>query len=254
MKDLSPYLPFLLSGLWTTLEVLVCSSLVMAATAVIVGTARLSPRWYVRAPATFFVEFLRGTSAIVQLFWAFYVLPFAGISLPPLITAVLVLGLNEGSYASEIVRSGIKSVPVGQFEATVALNLKSWSRFWRIIMPQAITFMIPPFGNTLINLLKLTSLASLVTVSDLTFRAQSIRASIGQTPLIFGIILVLYFAVSMVISLLTVAAERIARSRFGETPRDGSDDWRASLRALLTSARTLPGSRAAGKQREVTNS
>lgn len=254
MNELSPYLGFLVSGLWTTLEVLVLAGLLMVVTAIVVGTARLSPRRYLSGPATFFVEFLRGTSAIVQLFWVFYVLPFVGISLPPIITAVLVLGLNEGSYASEIVRSGIKSVPVGQFEATVALNLKRRSRFWRIIMPQAITFMIPPFGNTLINLLKLTSLASLVTVSDLTFRAQTIRTSIGQTPLIFGIILALYFIVSMVIALLTVTAERFARARFGDTPGDGPGDWWASMRVLLTSARTLPRSRAASKRLEVTGS
>lgn len=251
MSDLSPYLPFLLSGLWTTLELLAYAGLVMVATAVVVGTARLSSRWYVRGPATFFVEFLRGTSAIVQLFWVYYVLPLLGISLPAMITAVLVLGLNEGAYASEIVRSGIRSVPNGQLEATVALNMKPHKRFWRIVLPQAIPFMIPPFGNTLINLLKLTSLASLVTVSDLTFRAQSIRANIGQTPLVFGIILVLYFVVSMVISLLTVIAERLAHRRLGGTPRDGSADWRTTLKAMLGTARSLPRSRSAGRELEV---
>lgn len=237
MSDLSPYLPFLLSGVWATLEVLFLSALIMMAFALLFGTARLSPRRYVSIPATALVEFFRGTSAIVQLFWAFYVLPFAGISLPPIVTAVVVLGLNEGSYASEIVRSGIKSVPVGQYEAAVALNVSRGRRFWRIIFPQAIPFMIPPLGNTLINLLKLTSLASLVTVSDLTFRAQSIRSAIGQTTLIFTIVLVAYFVISLVISALTVLAERQARARFGESTGAGNPP--SSWKTLLRAARTL---------------
>jgi polar amino acid transport system permease protein len=250
MNDLSPYLPFLMSGLWTTFEVLGWSALVMVASAGILGTARLSPRWFVRVPATCFVEFFRGTSAIVQLFWAFYVLPFAGISSPPMLTAVLVLGLNEGSYASEIVRAGIKSVPIGQFEATLALNLGRWKRFWRIIFPQAVPFMIPPFGNTLINLAKLTSLASLVTVSDLTFRAQAIRTNIGHTLLIFGIVLVTYFLISMVISVLTVAAERVVRRQLGVSG-SGPSDRGPALRRLLATTRTLPRGRAAYRELEV---
>ena len=250
MNDLSPYLPFLMAGLGTTFEVLGWSALVMFASAGILGTARLSPRWYVRVPATWFVEFFRGTSAIVQLFWAFYVLPFAGISSPPMLTAVVVLGLNEGSYASEIVRAGIKSVPIGQVEATVALNLGRWKRFWRIIFPQAVPFMIPPFGNTMINLAKLTSLASLVTVSDLTFRAQAIRTNIGHTPLVFGIVLVTYFLVSMVISLLTVAAERLVRRRLGASG-PGPGQWGPALRRLLGTTRTLPRSRRAVPELEV---
>jgi polar amino acid transport system permease protein len=240
-----------MSGLWTTFEVLGWSTLVMFAAAGILGTARLSPRWYVRVPATCVVEFFRGTSAIVQLFWAFYVLPFAGISSPPMLTAVVVLGLNEVSYASEIVRAGIKSVPLGQVEATVALNLGRWKRFWRIIFPQAVPFMIPPFGNTLINLAKLTSLASLVTVSDLTFRAQAIRTNIGHTPLVFGIILVTYFLVSMVISVIAVAAERLVRRRVGGSA-PGPGQWGPALRRLMSTTRTLPRGRGALPELEVT--
>jgi polar amino acid transport system permease protein len=167
-----------------------------------------------------------------------------------MLTAVLVLGLNEGSYASEIVRAGIKSVPIGQFEATLALNLGRWKRFWRIIFPQAVPFMIPPFGNTLINLAKLTSLASLVTVSDLTFRAQAIRTNIGHTLLIFGIVLVTYFLISMVISVLTVAAERVVRRQLGVSG-SGPSDRGPALRRLLATTRTLPRGRAAYRELEV---
>jgi polar amino acid transport system permease protein len=237
MAALSPYLPFMLSGIWTTLLVLVLSAVIMMAFALLAGTARLSPRWYVSGPVTALVEFLRGTSAIVQLFWAFYVLPLAGISLSPIVTAVIVLGLNEGSYASEIVRSGIKSVPAGQHEAAVALNLGRRRRFWRIIFPQAVPFMIPPLGNTLINLAKLTSLSSLVTVSDLTFRAQSIRDAIGQTTPIFVILLLSYFVISLIISGLTVLAERKARARFGGSADSGGPP--SSWQGLLRTARTL---------------
>ena len=129
----------------------------------------------------FVIELFRGTSALVQLFWAFYVLPFFGLELSPLVAGVLVLGLNEGSYFAEVVRPALQSVVGGQRDAAITLHLPRWYRFRRIILPQALPVMIPPFGNALIGMLKFTALVSLVTLQDIAFRASMIRSSLGNS-------------------------------------------------------------------------
>ena len=162
-----------------------------------------------RWPAGFVIELFRGSSSLVQLFWAFYVLPFFGINLPALVAGVLVLGLNEGSYFSEVVRAGINAVPAGQREAAVTLGFSPGYRFFRIILPQALPVMIPPFGNALVTMLKFTSLVSLVTIQDLSFRADLVATSLGQSASVFGIIIVIYYALAL---LLGFGAKRLERS------------------------------------------
>ncbi len=106
------------------------------------------------------------------------------------------LGLNIGSYGSEVVRGAIQSVPLDQREAAVALNFTPAQTMWRIILPQALVAMLPPFGNLLIELLKSTALVSLITLSDLTFEAQVIRAATFRSAEVFSVVLVLYFLVA----------------------------------------------------------
>jgi hypothetical protein len=121
------------------------------------------------------VEVFRGTSTVVQLFWFFYVLPFVGVRISSIACAVVVLGLGFGASGAEIVRGALNAVPRGQLEAAVA----------RVILPQAVAMMAPPFANLGIELLKATSVVSLITVSDLTFRAEIIRGSTGATTAVF---------------------------------------------------------------------
>jgi polar amino acid transport system permease protein len=201
MSEIEPYLPLLLNGLLITLLLTIAGMALTIIVAFVAGLCRMSRHRLLRWPAGTFIEFFRGTSMLVQLFWLFYALPFFGIQLVPFAAAVLALGLNEGAYGAEIVRGAIKSLPQGQKEAGIALSMSPYQRMRRVILPQAIPAMIPPFGNVLIDLLKNTSLVSLVTVADLTFRAQMVRTSTGATTAIFGTILVLYFVVSYVFSL-----------------------------------------------------
>jgi polar amino acid transport system permease protein len=226
------YLPFILEGFLVTLLVFALGSLVWMPVACVLALGRLSRLALVRLAAGFVIELFRGTSALVQLFWAFYVLPIAGITLSPLLTAVLVLGLCEGSYAAEIVRGAIRGVPKGQVEAAKALGMGPAARFRRVVMPQALPVIVPQFGNCLIEFLKFTSLVSLVTVSDVTFRALAVRNTIGETTAIFGLILLLYCAGSLVISTGTVLLERRLKRKRGELgPRS-----RMSLRDLVSVA------------------
>lgn len=208
MGAIIEYAPLLWQGLLTTLLVTVLGGVLCLVVAFAAGLARLSRHWILRWPAGVFIEVFRGTSLLVQMFWLFFALPFFGIQLHPLTAAVLALGLNEGAYAAEVVRGAIASRAKGQTEACIALGMEPALRLRRIIIPQSIPAMLPPFGNVMVDLLKNTSLVSLVTVADLTFSAQMIRSTTGQTTAIFITILVMYFALSYLLTLLTSWLEK----------------------------------------------
>jgi polar amino acid transport system permease protein len=208
VTEILPYAPLFLHGLLVTVLVTVLGAAVMLLTAFGVGLARLSEHRGLRLPAAVFTEVFRGTSMLVQMFWFFYALPFFGVQLAPITAAVLALGLNEGAYAAEIVRSAISSRTAGQNEACIALGMGRALRLRRVLIPQSVPVMIPPFGNVLVDLLKNSALVSLVTVADLTFRAQMVRNTTGKTAAVFLTILVLYFVLSSLISLLTGWLER----------------------------------------------
>ena len=193
-------LPGLLSGVVVTVQVTLGASVVALLAAFIAGLGRLSRSRFQRSLARVYVDIFRGTSVLVQLFWVYFALPLLGISLDAMVAGILVLGLNVGAYGSEVVRGAIKSVPREQVEAAVALNLSERQTLWHIVLPQAVLSMIPSFGNLLIELLKGTALVSLITLSELTFRGQMLRTAMLRSGKIFGLVLLLYFLLSLVIT------------------------------------------------------
>lgn len=205
----------LLQGAWLTLVLTVGASLLAAPVALLAGLARASPHRRLRWPATAYTELFRGTSALVQLFWCYYVLPFFGIVLSATVSGILVLGLNAAAYGAEIVRGGLQAVPLGQHQAAMALNMTPSQVLWRILLPQALPSMLPPFGNLLIELLKNTALTSLITLTELTFTAQLLRAETLHSVGIFSAILLIYFAMALVISQGIRATERWLAQRQG---------------------------------------
>lgn len=197
----SIFIPGLLQGAVLTLEIAVLGS----ALAVAAGIAAALLRLYGAAPlrwlATVYVEIFRGTSALVQLFWLFFVLPQFGVTLDAFLVAVLALGLNVGAYGSEVVRGAILSVKRGQWEASIALNMSHAQMLRRIILPQAFIAMIPPWGNLFIELLKSTALVSLITLSDLAFKAQQMNQTTFKTVPIFTLVLLMYLSMSLVVTI-----------------------------------------------------
>ena len=197
----SIFLPSLLQGAVLTIEIAVLGSVL----AVVMGVLAALARLYGPAPlgwlATIYVEIFRGTSALVQLFWLFFVLPQFGVLLDAFVVAVLALGLNVGAYGSECVRGAILAVPRGQWEASTALNMSRAQMLRRIILPQAFVAMIPPWGNLFIELLKATALVSLITLSDLAFRAQQMNQTTLKTVPIFTLVLLMYLVMSLVITI-----------------------------------------------------
>ncbi|MRG73501.1 ectoine/hydroxyectoine ABC transporter permease subunit EhuC [Alphaproteobacteria bacterium HT1-32] len=196
MDQILEYSPILIEGTLTTIELTVLSAIVALTISFVVGLSRFSRYRLVRASAIIYLEFFRGTSAIVQLFFMYYVLPLMGVHFSPLMAGVIACGFNLGSYGSEVVRGAIQSVARGQHEAATALNYTTYQLYRYVLIPQAIPVMIPTFGNLLIELLKLTAVASLITISDLTFMAQIIRVQTAMTLEPFLIILVIYFIIA----------------------------------------------------------
>lgn len=198
---LIPFLPELLRGAYVTLRLTVISGVLSAVVALIAGLGRLTPSRTVRIVAGLYVEVFRGTSGVVQLFFAFFALPLVGVDLTPMTAGVLALGLNIGAYGAEVVRGAVQALPTGQVEAAIALNMSFLTRLRHVILPQAVVTMVPPFGNLTIELLKGTALVSLITINELTFAAQLIRSRIGRTAEVFAVVLLMYFLMSQVIAM-----------------------------------------------------
>lgn len=200
MTQWSGYIGLILDGALVTIQLTLMGCALALVMAFVAGLGRLSRFFAVRALATAYIEFFRGTSIFVQLFWAYFVLPFAGFELTPLQAGVLALGLNVGAYGAEVVRGAIQSIGKEQYEACVALNLGRWQSMRHIILPQALLLMMPTFGNNAIELLKATAVVSLISLTDMTFQAQVVRAQTGNTLVPFAVILVLYFLMALAIS------------------------------------------------------
>lgn len=202
------YIGLILQGAVVTIEITIMGCIVALIAAFIAGLGRLSRFWLVRWMATAYIEFFRGTSIFVQLFWAYFVLPLLGVPLSPLQAGVIALGLNIGAYGAEVVRGAIKSIPREQYEACTALNLTRFQEMRHVILPQAVVRMLPTFGNNSIELLKGTAVVSLISLSDMTFQAQVVRAQTGSTAVPLLTILLLYFLFSSTISTVIKRLER----------------------------------------------
>lgn len=212
-EHIAELVPPLLEGLAVTLQILLGAVVLAVPLALASGIGRLSTLRPVRWLASVYVEVFRGTSALVQLFWFYFVLPLFGLQLPAMLVGIVVLALNAGAYGAEVVRGAIRAVPPGQREAGVALNLTRGQIMRRIVVPQAVPAMLPPAGNLLIELLKNTALVSLITITDLTFRGQLLRSETLRTTEIFTLMLLMYFGVALLITAGVRLLERRVRVR-----------------------------------------
>ncbi|WP_018388440.1 ectoine/hydroxyectoine ABC transporter permease subunit EhuC [Ancylobacter sp. FA202] len=205
------YLPALAQGALVTAWITLAAIAIGAVLAFVAGIARVEGGRAVSTLALCYTELFRGTSLLVQLFWFYYALPLVGISFEPVATGILVLALHVGAYGSEIVRGALTSVSVQQLEAARALNFGRMHTLIHVTLPQAIIEMLPAFGNLAIETLKLSSLVSLISIADLTFRAQSIRNLTLDSAGVYSLTLVGYFAMSLVLMLVMRLIERWAR-------------------------------------------
>lgn len=191
----------ILGGVLVTVQVTLLAIVIAAPLSLGVALASRSSIKVVRGVAIAYVEFLRGTSALVQLFWAFFVLPALGLTAPPEIVGFVVLGLNASAYGAEIVRGGLGSVPRAQLDGAKILRLPAATTLFRVVIPQALPVMLPGLGNLAIDVLKASSLVSLITVTDFT-KAVTQWATTGvlDITLAFTLLLVGYLVLSLPIT------------------------------------------------------
>lgn len=182
--------------------------------AFVAGFGRLSRFFIIRKLSGLYIEIFRGTSLIVQLFWLYYALPILfDIHLGnDFWVGALAIGLNYGAYMSEVVRTSINSVAQGQREASIALNMSSFQQMRFIIFPQALRMMLPEFGNYLIQMLKATSLVSLIALKDILYYGEIMRSSnISMAPTIYLLILMFYFIIALPLIFLTRKLEKMSK-------------------------------------------
>jgi polar amino acid transport system permease protein len=203
-------LPRLLDGLRVTILLVVAAGSLGLVVSFVAGLGRLSSRGLIRAVATTYVEVFRGTSALVQVFFWAFVAPLLGLDLPLFVAGVVALGLNVGAYGSEVVRGAILAVDKGQREASVALNMPHWLMMRRIVLPQALLAMLPPFGNLLIELMKGTAFVSLIAITELTFAGRQILQTEGlaRREETYVLTLLLYLLLAIPIILVVRRLER----------------------------------------------
>lgn len=204
----------LLKGIKVTLIVLIFSIIFSTLIALVAGLSRSSGNLLVNKFTGFYVEIFRGTSLIVQLFWFSYALPgLFNIHLGSDIWAgVLAISLNYGAYMSEIVRGSIAAVAKGQTEASIALNMSKFQRMRFVILPQAVRMMLPEYGNYLIQILKATSLVSLIGLTDILYYGNIYRSThLSEAPTVYVIVLLFYFILALPLILFTRKMEKVSK-------------------------------------------
>jgi L-cystine transport system permease protein len=197
-SSLGPLLDGLLRG---TLPLTAVSFTLGLALALVVALMRLSGRRLVSAVARAYVSVIRGTPLLLQLFIIFFGLPSLGITLDPWPSAIIGLSLNVGAYASEAVRGAILAVPRGQWEAAMTVGMGRVTTLRRVVLPQAARIAVPSLSNTLISLVKDTSLVSVVLVTELLRQAQIIAGQTFEYFTLYGVAAVYYWVVCFLLSI-----------------------------------------------------
>lgn len=165
-------LPVLASGLKVTVQATLLGMAFALVVGLVLALARRSHFALIAWPTAFIIEFIRSTPLLVQIYFLFYVLPTFGVTISPLATGILGLGLHYAAYCSEVYRAGIESIPRGQWEAATALNLNRITTTFKVILPQAIPPVVPALGNYLVAMFKDTPLLSAITVLEMLQQAK----------------------------------------------------------------------------------
>ena len=192
--------PLLVGAITGTIPLALASFSLGLLLALVVALMRLSRNRAVSAVARTYISVIRGTPLLVQLFVIFYGLPSVGITISPWPSAIIAFSLNVGGYAAEVIRAAILSVPKGQWEAGHTIGMSRHQTLVRIILPQAARVSVPPLSNTFISLVKDTSLASLILVTELFRVAQQVAAFSQEFMLLYLEAAVIYWIICLVLA------------------------------------------------------
>jgi polar amino acid transport system permease protein len=220
LNDFLLYLPTLLAGAKLTILLSLATFVLATIIALLVALGRLSRFRLLRVVLTAYVEFIRGTPALVQIYYIFYVLPVWGLTLDAAMAGIIGLGLNYGAYLSEVFRSGIRSVPPTQREAATTIGLSYFQSLRFVILPQAFRHVLPPTVNYFLSLFKDTSLLSVITLQELTFSGLLLISTTFNSFVVLTEIAIIYFVMCYPIAMLSIYLEYRLHRR-SRAPRAG---------------------------------
>ncbi|WP_426454104.1 amino acid ABC transporter permease [Paenibacillus sp. S-38] len=215
---LSQYYGFFIEGARVTLILSLFTVIFGVILGVIIALMRLSSLWPLKFFASAYVEFIRGTPVLVQVYLFYYGLPMAGVefpqvpflgsNFPDMMAAIMALSINSSAYVAETFRAGIQAIDKGQMEAGRSLGLTHAMTMWNIILPQALRNILPALGNEFIVVIKESSIVSVIGIGELMYKADTIKGNTYQAfePLI--VVAVIYFIITFTLSKLLGVAER----------------------------------------------
>ncbi|MBR0843811.1 amino acid ABC transporter permease [Bradyrhizobium liaoningense] len=202
-------LPVLFRGLLVTIQLWVPSIACGLAVGLLLALCRLSKSAVLRVPSLFYIEIFRDTPVLIQLIWFFYAFPIViGVQLSPFVAALLGLGLNTSAYSAEIFRGGIESIARGQWEGAKALGMRPAAVLRRIILPQVFKRMLPAFTNRAIEVAKMSSLASVLSVHELMYQGRLLNSTYYRPLEILTTVAFIYFVLIYPGSYLSARLER----------------------------------------------
>lgn len=207
-SDIALYGAGFMEAAWVVLLITIATIALSWVFGLLAVLGKRSDFMLLRAIATFYVWFIRGTPALIQVFIIYFGLPQIGLNPSPFLAGVIALGLNSGAYVAEIIRSGLLAIPKGQFESSQALGMSHPETMGRIVLPQVFRIILPPLTNEAIAALKNTSLLSTITVVDLTLYAQTIISTTFRPFQFFIATAVIYLVMTTLLTQLSSWMER----------------------------------------------
>jgi polar amino acid transport system permease protein len=205
------FLPILLQGMGMTILVTLGALVLATALGIVWALMRTSGIRALEWPSMAFTNTIRGIPILVQLFYIYFVLPDLGVDLTAFQAGVLGLGIAYSAYMGEVFRAGILAVDHGTIEAAESLGMPRWRILTRVVLPQAVRIVLPPYGNNLIMLLKDSSQASVITVAEMSTQARLIAASTFKNQEVWTLVALLYLCLSIPLIILVARLEK----RFG---------------------------------------
>lgn len=205
---LQSILPQLIAGAWITIQLTVYAIVAGVVLGLVLALLRISKNPLLSAPTTAYIEFMRGTPLLAQIFMIYFGLGSLGINIPEFMSGLIALSLNSSAYNAEIFRAGIQSISKGQMEAARSLGLSYSQSMAHVIVPQAFRFCLPPLGNEFIALLKDSSLVAIIGISDLMRVGREINGRTLRSIEVFGYVSLIYLIMTLPLSQLVNALER----------------------------------------------
>lgn len=197
LNDAAEFLPILLQGVRLTIIVTIGSLILSTLLGLVWALMRVSGIRFLSGLSKIAVNFIRGIPIIVQLFYIYFVMPDLGITLSALQAAIIGLGIAYSAYQAENFRAGIEAIDHGQIEAAQSIGMGWWQIMRRVVLPQALRIVLPPYGNIMIMMLKDSSQASTITVAELALQGKLIASSTFKNTSVFTLVALMYLCMSL---------------------------------------------------------